>query len=429
MFFKNASWMLLEKILRLGLGLISSIIVARQYSTNDFGLFVFAQGVISLLSAVTNVGIPNVLIKDLVGINMRNKVKRLSDSFKIQFIGAFFSFAIVIAYIYFSEMDEVASAVLCIIAVSNFIMPFSLVENNFIADQQIQKLIPFYMIIYILFFSVKLWVSLNGLSIVIFSIVYSVELVLLYLCPFILFCIKNEEWYSFSRRILKLEKCTNYIKRLFKLSYPIALAGLVYSLYMRADLIIIEHLSTTYVLALYGAAVKLCDPLVVFAGVITTAAFPLLVNAKYQGNYEFIRALRKLIVITTLISISLVAIVNLNSEFLINILFGEKYSGAASILSIYSYSILFFFFGSIFGKVLIINNLQRYLILPLIIACALKVLVSFVILKDYSFEYIGYSTVAASLIANLLGFLIFKETRGVMFSIIRGQGHAIKESH
>lgn len=412
--------MLLEKILRLGLGLLSSVIVARQYSTNDFGMFVFAQGIISLLSAITNLGVPNVLIKDLVGIGIHNKVRRLSDSFGIQFCGSLVSFVLVVAYIYISGMSEMAAAILVIVAISNFLMHFSLVENEYIANQRIQKLIPFYMVIYVIFFAAKLSVAFLTWDIVFFTIIYSLELSALYLCPYVIFCVENNAWGLFFKRMLRVGRCTNYIKRLFKLSYPIALAGVVYSLYMRADLLIIEHLSTTHVLALYGAAVKLCDPLVVFAGVITTAAFPLLVKAKQQGKMEFIKATRRVVIIMTLISILLIIVVSLNSEVLIRILFGKKYIEAASILSIYSFSMFFFFFGSIFGKVLIINNLQKFLIVPLAMGCLLKVVASIIILKFTSFEYIGYSTVMASLIANLLGFLTFRDTRDIIVLIIRG---------
>lgn len=50
-YFKNTSWFLLEKILRLTVGLFVGILVARYLGPEKFGLFSYAQSFVGFFTA------------------------------------------------------------------------------------------------------------------------------------------------------------------------------------------------------------------------------------------------------------------------------------------------------------------------------------------------------------------------------------------
>ena len=64
--FKNIFWLFGDKILRLGVGLIVGAVVARYLGPELFGKWNYAIAFISLVSALSTLGLDQIIVKHLL---------------------------------------------------------------------------------------------------------------------------------------------------------------------------------------------------------------------------------------------------------------------------------------------------------------------------------------------------------------------------
>jgi O-antigen/teichoic acid export membrane protein len=61
-YFKNTSWLMGEKILRIGVGLFVGIWVARYLGPAQFGLLSYAQSFVFLFTAIATLGLDRIVV-------------------------------------------------------------------------------------------------------------------------------------------------------------------------------------------------------------------------------------------------------------------------------------------------------------------------------------------------------------------------------
>jgi len=71
-YFKNTSWLFLEKILRMVVGLTVGIWVARYLGPEQFGNFSYAQSLVGLFTAISALGLDGIVVRELV----KNETRR-----------------------------------------------------------------------------------------------------------------------------------------------------------------------------------------------------------------------------------------------------------------------------------------------------------------------------------------------------------------
>ncbi len=65
-YFKNTSWLLGEKILRMIVGLFVGIWVARYLGPEQFGLLSYVQSFVGLFSAIATLGLDGIVVREIV---------------------------------------------------------------------------------------------------------------------------------------------------------------------------------------------------------------------------------------------------------------------------------------------------------------------------------------------------------------------------
>ena len=67
----NVGWLFFDKILRMGVGLFVGVWVARYLGPEQFGLFSFAIALVSLFGAFVVLGLPSIVVRDIVERKLR----------------------------------------------------------------------------------------------------------------------------------------------------------------------------------------------------------------------------------------------------------------------------------------------------------------------------------------------------------------------
>ena len=87
----NSTWLFLDKIIRMGVGLIVGVWVARYLGPGQFGLLNYAMAFTALFGAVATLGLDGIVIRELVKSSERRDVI-LGSAFVLKLMGASIAF-------------------------------------------------------------------------------------------------------------------------------------------------------------------------------------------------------------------------------------------------------------------------------------------------------------------------------------------------
>ena len=116
-YFKNTSWLMFEKILRMTVGLFVGVWVARYLGPEEYGLLAYASAFVAIFVAITSLGLDGILVRELV----KNKSQRdilLGTAFNLKLMGAFIVLLFLSIAIQFTSNDLNTNIMIFIIASS-----------------------------------------------------------------------------------------------------------------------------------------------------------------------------------------------------------------------------------------------------------------------------------------------------------------------
>ena len=87
-YFKNTSWVSLERGIRIALGASVGVWVARYLGPTDYGYFSFAESFVGLFSAIATLGLDHLVVRDLLKDNS-NEYTILGTAFFLKILGTF----------------------------------------------------------------------------------------------------------------------------------------------------------------------------------------------------------------------------------------------------------------------------------------------------------------------------------------------------
>jgi O-antigen/teichoic acid export membrane protein len=272
-YFKNTSWLFAEKILRMIVGLFVGIWVARYLGPQQFGLFSYAGSFVGLFSAFATLGLDGIVVRELVKDESRRD-ELIGTAFWLKLIGAFVVLSFLAIAVQFTSNDTQTNSLIFIIASATIFQSFNVVDMYF-QSKVMSKYVVYANIISLLVTSlVKIILILNEAPLIAFAWVVlfdSFVLAVGYLYFFM---------YNSTCRVLKLKYHKQVAKELLRDSWPLILSGIVISVYMKIDQVMIKEMLDSEAVGQYAAAVRMSEVWYFIPVVISSSLFPAIINAK-----------------------------------------------------------------------------------------------------------------------------------------------------
>jgi O-antigen/teichoic acid export membrane protein len=148
----------------------------------------------------------------------------------------------------------------------------------------------------------------------------------------------------------------------------------------------------------YAAAVRLCEAWYFIPVTLCNAIFPAIVNAKNVSEEFYNNRMQKLYDILTWIAIGIAIPVTIFSGQIIQLLFGNEFSPAAPVLTIYIWAGIAVFLGVASSQYLINENLTKLSFFRTLVGMILNVILNLVLIPIYG--------IIGSAIATLISYTI-----------------------
>lgn len=406
----NTGWLFGDQAIRMGVGLIVSVWIARYLGPEEFGLLNYAIAFVTLFGAIAGLGLGGIVVRDLIRVpEMANDT--LGTSFLLQIIGGLLAFCLAVIAIFITRPDDQLSILM--VTVLGLSMVFKSTEVvKYWFESQVQSKYSVWMenSAFLLFACVKVALILGGASLMAFVWAAFAEAGVLAAALLGIYVWRGGHLNEWRPRRIRA-------KTLLKDSWPLIISGLAVIIYMRIDQIMLGQMLGDESVGIYSAAVRICEVWYFIPMAIVASVFPSLMQN--QDLDAFAKNFQRLFDLMFAISFPMALLIAAFSSLIIRVLFGVDYLDASGVLSVYAWATLFAFLGVPSGRWYLYADLQKLALARTTLGAVVNVLLNMMLIPLYGPVGAAYATLVAIAISNVLFNALDGRTRHLFIMQVR----------
>lgn len=383
-YFKNTSWLLIEKIIRVIIGAFVIISITNYLGPFDFGLYSYTLSFAGIFTVIATLGIDTILTRELV-IDPAKKDILLGTGLGLKFFGSLLSLLFLVIAILFTSHNRLTNLLIFIIAAAPIFQAFNVVDLFFQSKVQSKYSVIIQSSSFIVTSIIKLSLIIFRAPLLYFAIFTTAEYV--FLAAGYLIMYKNKVG-DIKRWNFKIEAARIMLKD----SWPLILSGVVITIYMKIDQVMIKQMLGNTEVGYYAAAVRLCEAWYFLPAIVTTSLFPAIVNAKKINESLYQSRLQKLYDLLAWASIGIALPTTFLSKYIIEILYKPEFLPAASVLTIYIWAGVATFLGVASSQYLITENFTKIAFTRTFIGMVVNVILNFILIPVYGINGSAFAT-------------------------------------
>jgi O-antigen/teichoic acid export membrane protein len=393
-YFTNTSWLIAQNVFCSMVQFVVGIYVARYLNPEYFGLLSYAISFVALFSAIASLGLDSLIVRELVNTPARQDIL-LGTAFILKIAGGLLVFIMLAAAMLFSNNDSFTNMLIFIIASGLLIQSLNIIQFYFEAKVlckyyaisqftvltvvSVARLVFVYMRLPLIYFAIAT-VMEGGLL--------SVGLIFFYTKQ------KNNIFnWTFNFKLAG---------ELLKNSWPLVFSGLVISIYMRIDQVMLKQILDSEAVGQYAVAVKLSEVWYFIPMAICTSLFPAILNAKKKSELVYNERVQKLYDLMIWMAIIITVPVSFWAKDIVVLLFGKQYSYAGNILPIHIWAAILVFYGIVKSKWEISENMQKVGLVCTSVGAFFNIGLNLILIPKFYGVGAAYATLLAHCISGLL---------------------------
>ncbi len=400
----NTWWLVLDKLIRMGIGLFVGVWVARYLGPQQFGTFNYATAFVSFFTAFATLGLDTIVVRSLVkGIEDRNVI--MGTTFLLKLGGGLVtSICVIISGYFFHQNDGVLRLLISINAIMILFLSFDTIDFWYQSQVQSKYTVFSKGIAYISVSILRVVLILFKASLVAFAIAGLLEIVLGGLALVLYYRINGRNPFDW-----KFD--SSIAKKLLYDSSPLILANFFIIIYMRIDQVMIGRICNENELGIYSAAVKITELWYFIPAAIVSSTFPAFIKTRDYDKKKYYGRLQLLYSVLTWVGIVVAVVTTLFASKVVYLLYGNDYKGSGDILSISVWSGIFVSQGIARGAWLLSENLQKYSLYYISIGALINVVLNLLVIPLWGGKGAAFTTMFSQLSVAIIAPAFFKETR------------------
>jgi len=372
----NTGWMIGDRILRMAVGLLVGVWLARYLGPELFGLFSYALAFAMLFSPVAVLGLEGITVRNFVETPLsRDEV--IGTSFLLIIAGGLTVFALAMWAIFIVRPDDTLMHWLVgITAAGAIFQAFSIIEYWYESQYQWRHVFfaknPAFLAISL----VKIGLIVMHAPLVAFVWAGLAEIVL------------GAAGLAISYRMTGLRlkawrfKGTTAVN-LLKDSWPLMLAMIMTVIYLRIGQIMLGDMAGNAELGFYSVAVRLSEIWLFIPTAVCSSVYPAVVEARTISEELFYEQLQKLYRIMALVSYLIAIPVMFTAQWLVELLYGPAYGKAGPLLAVLIWSVLFTNLGEARSVFMLSKNWTRTYLACMMVGGLVNIGLNYLLIPSY----------------------------------------------
>ena len=402
-YFANTSWLLGERILRMVVSLLVGIYVARYLGPERFGLLSYTLSFVLLFSSLASFGLDDILVRELVKQpEQRNNL--LGTVFWLKVCGTAIMSTTIAVVLQFMAEDQQTYWMIALITFGFLFQATNVVDFYFQSQVQSKFAVRAQAFQLLLTSIFKIYLVWNQAELIWFAFALMLDQVVVAVL-FLLVYHWKIEWFPF------LSFTWVQAKKLMIDAWPLIFAGMVVSVYMKIDQVMLKEMLDAKAVGVYAAAVKLCEAWYFVPTAVIASLFPAIITARKNSETLYEERVQKLYDLMVWVAVAVALPTTLFADWVILILYGADFQEAADVLKMYIWAGVFVSLGVASSKWLIAENLERYSFYSTLLGAILNIVCNFYLIPIYGIRGAALATLISYGTAAYLSMAIFEKTR------------------
>jgi len=400
----NTGWLFADKVLRVIVGMVVLIWLARYLGPEKFGTLNYSIAFVALFTRVASLGLDSIVVRDVVR-NPRDMVDILGTAFVLKLVGALTAAGLTIGAIFaLRPQDALTCWMVGIIAAGMIFQTLDVIDLWFQSQMQSKYTVYAKNAAFMIANFAKIGLIMIGAPLIAFAWIALAEVVIGAVGLVIVY-------WKIGYTMLRWSVSLSRASALLNDSWPLILSGLAVVTYMRIDQVMLGEMAGAGSVGIYSAAVRLSEGWYFLPIAIATSVFPSIVATRKVNEALYHERLQKLYHFMTWLAIAIAVPVTFLSQIVINFLYGAGYNGAGTVLAIHIWAGVFVFLGYASGQYLLTENYTRISFYRAFWGMVLNVILNFLLIPRYGVNGAAVATLISQFGATF-GIVFLKYTRG-----------------
>lgn len=407
---KNMGWMFFARIGSMFITFIATAYIARNLGPTNYGQLSYAISFVSLFSFVANLGIDQILYRNILQQPER-KNEFLGSAVFLRIISSIVTvFIIILSTLLLSEKD-VSLFLIFIISLSPLLGCFQLLSYEFQAELKSKHTSILVLSVVLILNILKILVIFLDKGVIYLALVVLIE-PFLYSLGYIY--LKNKLYGDFKKLKFKIDTSLSILKD----SFPLIFASAFYLIYARIDQVMLKNMINAEAVGLYDAAVRISEVFYFIPQILLVSLFPAIINAKKISDELYYKRTKKLILTLLFLATLIATLMTFLSKHIILIIFGVGFLGALPVLNIYIWSNIGASLNAVAQQILVTENLTKFVSVTTFFGMIFNVILNIILIPIYGTSGAAFATLVSYTIP-FLSMLLFKSTRNILLNIYR----------
>lgn len=403
----NTSWLLLDRVVRMGVGVVVTVLIARYLGPGRFGSLSFAMAFVALFGTITNLGFDMIIVREIVR-DFSQAQLILGTTLALRIGASFLAVTVSIASICLLQPhDHTAIILVSILSATLVLQAFDTLDAFFQSQVQSRLTVWAKNSAFLLMTLWRVLLIRMAAPVWSFAVAQVIELTLGAIGMFIGYRViygTVRNWrYRRDRAI-----------QLLRQSWPVILSNMAIMIYMRIDMVMLKIMQGDTAVGLYAAATRVSEVWYFIPSAIVSSVSPAIIRSRSNATLYYGR-LRRLFSAVTMIALIIGSAIAMSSHFIIRLLYSRAYASAAIILSVHIWASVFVFQGVAqsvwdFAEDALALNLYRTLA-----GAVINIGLNVILIPRFAGMGAAISTVVAYSVAAVFGNACSTRTRPIFY--------------
>ena len=403
----NVSWLVADRVIRLGVGLVVNIWIARFLGPAKFGLFNYAQAIATMFSFASTLGLPEILMRDLVGRPDRQRMI-LASAFALRIGGAALVLLLSMVFIVATRPTEPATwVIMAFLASAQIAQSMDVIDSEYQSRGKVSRIVLLRNLNFLVFSVLKVAAILLGAGVITFALLYALEL---FVVAGLMYAAATHDGHAFAIKDATREEMRRLLKEVAPQIARLAIIGV----YMRADQLLIGQLLGDAQVGIYTAATRLIEAWYLVITAVMLAVTPRLAHTFHFDHDRYDQQLTLVIRVITWASVGVALVVTVAAPTVVNLLYGTAFAAAGPVLMVHGWATVFSSLGQAVSGALVNRRLLHIGVYQALLGAAVNIGTCLLLIPPMGVVGAAFAAVVTQIATGLLLNAFFPETRHLL---------------
>lgn len=407
--FANTSYLFTDRLLTTALSLVRSIVIVNYLGAEVFGLFALLVTVLDFAKQVSSLGSATAML------DMLAQYPKKKAAIVISFGIIVFASSILVSFILMGlsviRAFSIPSFILAAIAGLNIINSSSLIDQYFLHENKLRRILSVSILIDIGFTLALVLLAPHDIDFRVLILLYAIKLLLTYAYKNIALYLDLTPYISMSRSSLT---SLALIKEAFHRCKFLSVADLSNVLLMNTDILFLQYYLGPASVGLYKIAINLVNLLKLAPITLNQALRPKLLKLYSTSPDVFLSSLRQVISINLYLSLALMAGTILISGAITDLIYPNSAYNLKPIVNTYALSLIPLALNNSQWHYYAAHNLYSQASLKPIATLLVNIALNQVLITRYGIQGVIWATIVSLTFSSTIVLIFSRETRRLL---------------